>query len=496
MAYINYTDFISDHACGYEWAVSRAINNYIFNTSATKIDVNSSLQNYYSNLESIIGDYQQNLINNPTYTRSEKVFPIIFHLIYDDISVIKPGNSQNIDFNPTYIIQWINHWFAGTGISFKAVALDPSGELLNIPGLNLYNGNTINQVRTIFNNNISTETNVNYVADGVALDEFVSKNNKDSIPGVTLNYIQSNYGWDHTRYINIFLVNRTNSGLGKVCMTAQHPFIPEITQDYSSLAIAIDLWAIGNSYDANIPLDAPVSNNTEFTNFGYSYDNTESANAIDYNIGFRSRAKTIVHSLGHFLGLTHVVNNFMSPISDLCHIDDTMNLFSGLGKAHEDSDPDTQHYFNMHSMLEYSNALDINSCSDNTILSDSNTHMHINQFTGAIAEENTLTPIFTEMQINIMHATCEVLLSEYSDEAEQMEYRFSIPGQILANSINLETSPFIEDRSLSDPCVNNPASTTRNNNFNIPSSGTLESEEIVSFNDSKKVITNILNSFK
>ena len=509
MSYFKTTQYFRDYVCGFDLEFRRMCSDPN-QLDYKKVDPNKveQLTEYNASIENLITSYEDMDGENPVFSLSEKVFPVVFHPIIESPDVLTP--SGQLDFNVQYILNWINHWFSGTNISFRAADIDPDGNVMELPGFNPLNASSIRQTRNMTHRGVTRTVDFNCADHGVAFYEYITYDHREgsaatqSQEGVLFEYIQDNYSWNPTQYINIFLLNRTNSIPSRIVMTSANPYLTEINGNVNRLSIGVDLWAIGRSYDSSIPLTLEVGNSIEQTNFGYSYANTTSegqlANTSSVNEGFRARATTIAHSLAHTLGLLHPKFKFVNRdlgndcseypfLLDIIRERNTPTLQSWQG-IYEDSDINTKGVRNYIKMLDYDEALDVDDCSDDLVLTVSSNMMNHTQFTGGEGVENSVIPTFTEQQIFRMHANCEYLLPTPPTETEQeLTFSYGILGEILYNSANV----FITKPDSNFGCPEDDTDPRMTPSYAFPvNSTTVSRSELDQYSDAKNAIVNII----
>lgn len=437
MKYLDATYLLNGIVCGHD----HFLGKYTRHT-----DYNVDLSGYY--------DAVNASFTNDSFTPSPKRLPIVFHLLDDGVSFSKT------DLNIPYILMWVNHWFSASNIEFAAADYDPDGNEMPTPGLNVIDASNLTEVR---NGNTYT-----YTDDFVAFDKYEDYNNNIPIPGILLRNIQKNYSWDNYKYINIFLVNRTNSGVNynqKIAMTSVHPFIAEAI-DPTLLSGVIDLWALGRPHYDDTPVEFNV--NVNYTNFGYEYNSSAPAasNTLNWgslSFGEPSRARTVVHTLAHILGVPHVRTGAGfrgGPREiDTCEDNQYFNpkvIFKdayGPGVIFEDPFTDTYATPNIDLLLDPF----VTSCNGNTAVTHANTHMHINQFLSYPVNSDIPTNInfyFTPQQIKWMHANFTYSISSANSPGS---YEINILSKIITNSSATLKPPTIcanESYTVANPNLN------------------------------------------
>lgn len=363
-----------------------------------------------------------------------KTFPIVFHLLDDG----RTFTNTNLDVN--YILSWINHWFSAANINFRAAEVDPDGNEMPTPGLNIIDASSLTQVR---NNRI-----YGYADDFVALDEYADYQENEPIPGILLESIQEDYSWDNNKYLNIIFVNRTRSGPdNNVAMTVGNPFLADNVRE-SLLTGVIDLWALGRAGHSATNDNSPneIINSSGYAYFGYEYPeidggiSSSSEGGLPIDSAQYARGRAVVHTLGHMLGLPHVRTMFgwRSPSHNTCPDEQYYNAKTvfeqnfAVGTMYEDPFDDTIPTPEIHIPISYSN-FTTPTCSGNIALNEAVTHMHINQFTGSWYDASFAH--FTDQQIRWMHANCYYSIS--SGDA----YSYGILGRILQNANDVFIQP-------------------------------------------------------
>jgi hypothetical protein len=380
-----------------------------------------------------------------------KTFPIVFHLLDDGVTF----TNTNLDVN--YILSWINHWFSAANINFRAAEVDPNGNEMPTPGLNIIDASNLTQVRN--------STVYSYANDFVALDEYEDYSENIPIPGILLESIQEDYSWDNSKYLNIIFVNRTLSGSNnKVAMTVGNPILADRVKE-SLLTGVIDLWALGRSGHSATNDNSPseIIDSNGYAYFGYEYpeiDNGASSTSqggLSIDSAEYARGRAVVHTLGHMLGLPHVRTMFgwRPPSHNTCPDSQYYNaktIFSEnflVGIMYEDPFDDTIPTPEIHIPITYSN-FTTQTCSGDIASNEAVTHMHINQFTNNWY--NASFGYFTEQQIKWMHANCYYNISSGS------EYGYGILGRILENSNNIFIQPTDLCSTQNTTVINTPLS--------------------------------------
>ena len=398
-------DILIKHSCGFNLSLQRGS------------DENVGMGSIYNTLiESIVNnpDYPDTILSNP------KVFPVVFH-------VFTNGGVDIPDFDPEYILEHVNYNFSGSYISFETAKIDPDGNILATPGLNIVDGSTINQVRgEVGSNGTTTHT---YVNDMVAVTENFSS--AQELPGVTLNYLYTNYRWNidnNERYLNVFVVNRLRAGSipdgrdSSVYMCVEHPYVAEQLSEAHKFNCAIEFSALGRCYyDKYLNIHPKGGPTDEVTNFGYQYLPVSAVSGRPYasygfrgagdGEGFRDRGRSLAHCFGHMLGLTHPSTQLREPAKECAG--DT-NVFSDtLNKntIYKDNISDTENVKLGETGVTYNTWYTTNECSDdgNTVFTSAINHMTISQRQGPTGVElGGPSVIFTAGQVLWMHANCEV----------------------------------------------------------------------------------------
>ncbi len=367
---VNYTDgFIEGHVCGFTYSLWRYLKE------ADIANMNAYASTVESAIETLPPDVQINV-------------PIIFHLIGD-------SSTMFFKFDPSYVLTFINSYFAPTNIQFGLAKFDTDGNEIPFLGINKIRGSMLNSVR------LGVE--YNYAVHGVALNDFADKDNTIAVPGIPIEEIQSlpqiQSKFPSKKYLNIILVNKINKTpdtellANAVSSYSCNPYFADILGKPQLLSPVIPLWAIGKSHDVYIddpdsPQEIENSVNALKTNFGYSYADSpvkeELYAAGLLNAGMTSRGRTIAHAIAHSFGLSHTRNVFHNNVPSLCN-EELEELYLSTIKsrtAYRDfiEDTTTISYPSAgYSHLTEEELNSINSCSDNLVHSDVLNHMHLNQ---------------------------------------------------------------------------------------------------------------------
>lgn len=505
MSYGKTTEFLDHDACGFEWSFRKYCQ--LIDLAENPVSISPTLANQLKNYDDAINIAMDSYSdpNNPL-PLTTKIFPVVFHLISEstpngDTPFINGALGQEITFDVKYILDWVNHWFQGTHIKFELAQLNEDGHELSTSGLNVINGDLINQTRYMGPDK-GDEVH-NYSLNGVALDTYSRYDTRGGqhkyISGVLFEYIQDNYSWDPLKYINIFLLNRTNSEPGKVVMSSANPYLIELYGNPKRLSIGVDLWAIGRSYNSGI-IPGDVNDSVEYTNFGYSYDGTTSEsslqNASSIHEGYRARAKTIAHSLAHTLGLIHPRTRFITRTGyiDGCSSYDYFFDVTSFKRPYDDGDEAThsQSSTDFWKMLTYNEMLEIDSCTDEAIQNISDNIMNHNQFAGGVNTESGIIPTFTENQIKRMHANCEYTTNVFDEDSNQTLFNYGILGQILYNSPTVFLQEQDDDVIDNDGCPESRGISV--NDQPLENNAPVPQEEIDSYTQAKNAITGIINN--
>lgn len=436
-------DTLKEHLCGFNLSLQRGS------------DAGVELGTIYKTLI-------DSILVGEAFQITPKVFPVVFHVLEN--GGVDVRTSGSIDFDPAYILEHVNAAFLETNISFAPATVDPDGNLMSIPGLNLIDGLGVAETRTV------------RAADGSFLhtyrDEMVavvpSHSAEVELTGVTLEYIYSAHRWaigDKERYLNVFVVNRIKSGTniaGKdssVYMSSEHPYISEQLSDLPKFNCAIEFSGLGRNYMDRSGVFLKGDSNAVETNFGYQYLESYDLRSLypSYlykggkgNIeGFRDRGRSLAHCFGHMLGLAHPGTQLGLPSGSCASatsvFSDTLNATT----VYTDGIGDT---YNVPEEGE-TGVLDtsyntVNPCSedDDTIFNSSLTHMTLSQRIGPNQTElGGPSTYFTNGQISWMHANCEV---EFYGEGTGSGFYPGVLKDILIHS----SSVLIVPTDDSDPC--------------------------------------------
>ena len=491
------TGSYSHHVCGHVYNLKSELSNSNL----------SNLSSYENTINGIIGeDY---VVNED----STKNLPIVFHVVLDNPKLITS------EFDPAYLLLFINSWFSSAYINFSLATKDINNNILDVAGLNL----------------IDASSNSDYKKYGVALGQYVNRDETIEVPGMLISEVQdlvSTSGFPGNKYINIILVNHINKNEGinnynpltAIFSSSSNPYFSDISSKYNLNMPVIPLWAIGRSTHA-----APESLLTSTLNYSasasetyFNYDYSSSAMYEDLvnngflNIGMSSRTRPIVHALGHMFGLSHPINHIGFSNDTLCMGNLTSIYASELihGKTYKSPNAiiDTSAGPSSGvSHLSINSGAEVNSCDiEYTINKSSLTHMHLNQFSlvlGGIEDEvlsNELDFLdnyyFSNDQIKWMHANFEY----YVGDLEQSNMLSQIAGNYLnALGINIIDDTSDEGNNNTDDPIDpidpvdpvDPCANSLNTNRSLNSLNRNLSEESLNFNTSLNNVENILNKF-
>lgn len=235
--------------------------------------------------------------NNPVARTGPYKIPVIIHVIYQNSQSTIQNGSQNIPYEQAISqIRVLNEDyqrtnadasntrsvfipFAGTmpDLEFVPATKDPNGNVLPEPGVERING----EVR-------------------------FGKTSWSAPGGDTDTQLKPNTIWDPTKYLNIWSVNFSSSGLFGYAQFPEGsglPGMPTGTEPANTDGVVINYRSIGSNYDA---AGNPVS--------GGPYITSPLAPGTD-------RGRTATHEIGHWLGLRHIWGDGDCSADDFC--DDT-----------------------------------------------------------------------------------------------------------------------------------------------------------------------------
>ena len=363
---------------------------------------------------------------------SGKVFPVIFHVIYDDISLLSPDPSTNkIQFEAKVLLDSINNKFKDTNISFRGADYGEDGTLLSSPGINLIDGGLIESTRP----NGDTYT---YAKDFVHL---TGKNDGQVSRGVPLAALYTEHQWDPFRYLNIFIVTRVithpDSGrdISYMPVVSENPYIAQVTNLPHMFNSTVPFYALGAEWESE-----------KSQGFKYKYVTGSKVldtftNVFPHTVGFRADGRVLTQALGHMLGLSLTTVHGAGGVcpSSECVYNDLYNK-----SAAGDCCPDTYNVnTNSHIWPEmYTNAICGEQESHATVYNNFMTLSAFSGFQGSA--EGNLANRFTSSQIKRMHANCTMLIKDKNGVTK--------PGFLLSilSSTGSTLIPLTEDVDL--PC--------------------------------------------
>jgi len=273
------------------------------------------LSYYYDSISTLSEEYTK------TSEVPDVVFPIMFY-------VLKDQHMVNVNINPYYIVKWINYWFSGSGISFIPQELDSQGNVMSTPGLGSITASVLAMANYYNSDTNSDYDRQSYPVSGVYLNRNIDSS--ETVPSY-LNDVDSirnsNY-FIRDNCINVVFVNYINTDKStEVVMTSNSHLA-----GHREMTPIINLSALGRS--SNFPhekgnkknpdsiFDLASSNNDikNFSNFSYDYETTSpfmGSPILDHwktkQQGSAIMARSVVHSLGHVFGLSHVRTGLNVP---------------------------------------------------------------------------------------------------------------------------------------------------------------------------------------
>lgn len=357
-------------------------------------------------------------MNNGAGSLEQKTFPIVFHAVVNDESLLQY-------FDVIDIIKKINIAFAPAGIVFQPIEKTPEGLTLSNPGLNIINGNSLvshrrNQTYSLIAGQSPSYIHT-YKYEGVALsDRYLGRgreeNSLESVPmeGYLLSDLYNNYSFNNSKVINIFLINDFSVSLiGKPfrpMMMSSNPFVYDYLELTKSFNITIPFWALGNpinhgfEYKRNRDLDVHNIIAEGRSSLANAYISSSNNNAY----------RVLIKCLGHLFGLANT--NHFNPTqegedfdfecgSECVYTDLTSQNFCGDCVTDTETPKHSQYNSDSLNILIEDNT-DI-SCEDGNSFS-----AVLNYMTDAITNDMLGDLFFSQNQIKRMKAN---IMLDYSD---------------------------------------------------------------------------------
>ena len=266
-----------------------------------------------------------------TVNTSIKTFPIVFHFIVDDPSLIRGReDSGKFQFKVNILLQRINEVFKTANIKFCPAVINNSP----LAGVNIVNGSNIVSRIQLPNGEVRT---VSYAEFGAKVNNSMSWYTRDSgkksvidkqdVIGVPLNtihdiaYNQIYKSKDQRAgksAINVFLINTFSENLygGHISCVSNNPFIFD-NGDKEEFSITLPFWALGDSglgyaYRGKDKVHTEVRRSTIEIEEGIGAVNP----AIAYYGARIHPAKPLLKGLGHAFGLANLntFNQFETSI--------------------------------------------------------------------------------------------------------------------------------------------------------------------------------------
>jgi len=438
-------------------------------------------------------DYEEAIrfnVNNGASSLEKKFFPIVFHAVVNDESLL-------LNFNVITIIKNINKAFAPAQIVFQPIIKTPDGLTLSNPGLNIIDGTSLvsNRKHKTYSLYANQESSYNhtYKYEGVALSDRYLRQGREgvgveSVPmeGYLLSDLYKNYAFNNSKVINIFLINDFSvsliTGGSKPMMMSSNPYVYDYLELTKSFNITIPFWALGNPDDHGFTYkqntDADVHNIIAEGRSSIANTYISSSNNNAYRV--------LIKCLGHLFGLANT-NHFNLKFigKDDYGLDDINNtICSGGGCVYTDltsedfcgdcvTDTETPNH-----LLYTPNILN-HLIEDNTDISceDGNSFSAVlNYMTDAVTNDMLGDLFFSQNQITRMKAN---IMLNYSDGANSS---MGILNQISKSDIEI-LNVYLSD--CETPLLTNIENIIALNNSNSD----------VLFETTKTNIKNITNQF-
>tara|TARA_R100001463_G_scaffold93289_5_gene148018 strand:- start:570 stop:2186 length:1617 start_codon:yes stop_codon:yes gene_type:complete len=282
---------------------------------AKKYDI--SLSDYESYVSTLLESTSNVILSNVVSQTNVKI-PIIFHAVVDDIQILNVNEvNPTITFNPLAIIADLNRYFSAANIEFIPAIKNPSGDLLNIPGLDIIDGKSLTELRDI-KSSVSNTFVHKYESDFVTPNLKSRSSNPDisgtyDLEGVTLDKLYEEHQWNPNKFLNVFLVtylNSTTSNIngpkGKLIYTSENAYIADMAPlGLNNFNITLPFFALGQGSDYGYKYadDHPAIDRLRILQ-----ENTTASQVAPFSYNPYNKVRFLAKALGEMFGLSPVTS--------------------------------------------------------------------------------------------------------------------------------------------------------------------------------------------